>query len=88
MTEDLKEIISIECLVTGVSFCEKKKLESLRRAMFIREPANPHNEFAIAVMVGDKQLGHIEKNFARYLAPIMVCFQLRMVTSLIVWCIV
>ena len=76
MTEDLKEIVSIECLVTGVAFYEgKNKLESLRRATFIREPANPHDEFAIAVMVGDEQLGYVEKNVARYLAPIMDCFQ-------------
>ena len=35
-------VLSMECLVTGVAFYKgKKKLESLRRAMFIRESANP-----------------------------------------------
>ena len=73
--ESWKELLSHECLVTGVAFYPRKKLvESLARAKFIRHPSNPYDKNAIAVFVNAEQLGYVERGVAKYLSPVMDCF--------------
>ena len=74
--DDWKELLSVECLVTGIAFySESKQLTSLSRVALVREDTNEFDCNAIAVYLVDKQLGYIERSVARYLAPVMDCFQ-------------
>ena len=74
-TESWKEILSIECFVTGIAFYSRtKKIESLARLEFVREPNNLYDNKAISVFVNGEQLGYVERDVAKYLGPVMDCF--------------
>ena len=74
--DDWKELLSVECLVTGIAFYSgSKQLQSLSRVSLVREETNKFDCNAIAVYLGDEQLGYIERNVAKFLAPVFDCFQ-------------
>ena len=62
--------------MSGIAFYSgKKELRSLNRVSLVREYENKFDNNATAVYLGEKQLGYIEKNVAKFLAPVMDCFQ-------------
>lgn len=77
--EHWKELLSFECFVTGIAFYEaRKKLYSLARVTFCRDPENANDPNAIAVFLDGEQLGFVERCVALHLAPVIDTYKTRL----------
>ena len=65
--DEWKELLSVECLATGIAFYSgSKQLQSFSRVSLVRE------EQCNCSILGDEQLGYIERNVAKFLAPVLL----------------